>query len=220
MNARVVVADEQGILREGLVALLSREPELSVVGVAHDGLECVRMVRQYRPDVVVMDVSMSGLNGIEAARRIASDMPETRILFLTSQQASTVVKGAFEAGGSGYLLKLCGFSELLRALRAVLMGQIYLSPSVAHVIVGEYRASPSTRAEARVPSSVLTRREREIMQLLSEGHSTKAIAQRLHVSQKTVGTHREHIMLKLNIGSIAELTRYAIREGITSLEVC
>lgn len=218
MSARVVVADEHAILREGLVALLSREPEMSIVGEAHDGLECVRVVRQQRPDMVLLDVSMSGLNGIEATRRILVDLPDTKVLFLSSQQASSVVKGAFEAGGSGYLLKLCGFSELLRAMRAVLAGQIYLSPSVAHVIVGEYRAS--SRAAARVPSSVLTRREREIIQLLSEGHSTKAIAQRLHVSQKTVGTHREHIMLKLNIGSIAELTRYAIREGITSLEVC
>ena len=216
MNTRIVLADDHRIFIAGLRALLEREADLEVVGEVGDGLGAVRMVAEKQPHVVVMDVSMPGMNGIEATRRIVAQEPGTRILCLSMHAERRFVAAVLEAGASGYLPKDCLVEELIRAVRTVMAGQVYLSPSVTAPVVAQY-ATPRG-ADGTAACSPLTAREREVLQLLAEGYSTKAIATRLHVSVKTIGTHREHVMRKLDIHSIAGLTKYAIDEGVTSPE--
>jgi DNA-binding NarL/FixJ family response regulator len=221
MSIRIVVADDHRIVRDGLAALLAREADLELVGQAEDGHAALRCVRELQPDVLVTDVAMPGLNGIEAIRRIRADHPAVKTLCLSMHGDSRMVMGMIDAGAAGYVLKDCAFDELGRAIRKVMAGQIYLSPDLVGVVVHEARKRTGGAASAGQPAAALTPREREMVQLLSEGHSTAQIAERLHVSAKTVATHRENILHKLNMRSIAELTRYAIREGLSSLDaVC
>jgi len=217
MSIRIVIADDHRIMRDGLVALLRSQPDFEVVGEAADGAELARLVRKHKPDIAVTDLSMGGLNGIEAIRRIQADEPEVKLLCLSVHAESRLVLGVLDAGASGYVLKECSFEELVQAIRQVVGGQVYLSSQLVGVVVQEYRA----RQSGGVPkdsTSVLTPRERELVQLFSEGHSTTDIAGRLYVSAKTVATHRQHILQKLRINSMAELTRYALREGLSSLD--
>lgn len=221
MSIRIVVADDHRIVRDGLAALLAREADLELVGQAEDGHAALRRVRELQPDVLVTDVSMPGLNGIEAIRRIRADHPTVKPLCLSMHGDSRMVMGMIDAGAAGYVLKDSAFDELGLAIRKVMAGQIYLSPDLVGVVVHEARKRTSGPASPSQPAAALTPREREMVQLLSEGHSTAQIAERLHVSAKTVATHRENILHKLNMHSIAELTRYAIREGLSSLDaVC
>jgi len=221
MSIRIVVADDHRIVRDGLAALLAREADLELVGQAEDGHAALRRVRELQPDVLVTDVAMPGLNGIEAIRRIRADHPAVKPLCLSMHGDSRMVMGMIDAGAAGYVLKDCAFDELGRAIRKVMAGQIYLSPDLVGVVVHEARKRTGGEASASQSAPALTPREREMVQLLSEGHSTAQIAERLHVSAKTVATHRENILHKLNMRSIAELTRYAIREGLSSLDaVC
>jgi len=215
MSIRIVLADDHRIVRDGLAALLARAPEFEVVGQAEDGLDAVKRVRELQPDVLVTDISMPGLNGIEAIRRIRAEHPQVKTLCLSMHDDSRMVMGMIDAGAAGYVLKGCCVDELGLAIRKVMAGQIYLSADLVGVVVHEARKRTGEPAQA---AAVLTPREREMVQLLSEGHSTAQIAERLHVSAKTVSTHRENILHKLNMRSIAELTRYAIREGLSSLE--
>lgn len=216
MTIRVVLADDHQIVCEGLAALLGRKPDLQVVGQVHSGPEAVSIVRELQPDVVVMDLTMPGLNGIEATRRIGQGAPSTKVLCLSVHVDKRLVCAMLDAGASGYVFKDCAFEELVIAIRTVAAGQVYLSPAVAGWVLEEYRAGRNAGQISGLYR--LTDREREIVQLLAEGHSTKDIAARLHVSLKTVATHREHVMGKLQLRSIAELTKYAIREGLTALE--
>lgn len=218
MTARIVLADDHRILREGVAALLRQTPGFEVVAEASDGAELVRLARELQPDVVVTDLSMPGLNGIEAISRIVENSPRTRTLCLSVHDEKRLVAAVMDAGASGYLLKDCAFEELLRAVRAVLANQVYISPAVAGALVEDLRERRSGLDRRSNAFSVLTSREREVVQLIAEGHSTKAIADRLHVSAKTIGTHREHILSKLKAGGTADLTRYAIREGLAGLE--
>jgi DNA-binding NarL/FixJ family response regulator len=217
MSTRIILADDHRILREGIAAMLRQVPAFEIVGEASDGNETVRLARELRPDLVVTDVSMPGMNGIEAIRRIVEDVPGVRTLCLSVHDEKRLVSAVMDAGASGYLLKDCAFDELLRAVRAVMAGQVWISPAIAGVLMEDYR---NRRAGASTPSafSELTAREREVIQLIAEGCSTREIAERLHVSAKTVGTHREHLMAKLRVSGTAELTRYAIREGLTTLD--
>jgi DNA-binding NarL/FixJ family response regulator len=217
MTIRVVLADDHRIIREGLVALLDREPDICIVAEAADGVEAVNATLELRPDLVIADLSMPKLNGIEAIRRILDKMPETRTMCLSIHSDPQRVAAAIDAGARGYLLKDCAFEELVQAVRLVLDDKVYLSPEIAGIVLEGYRGR---RSHAKASSfSGLTTREREVLQLLAEGHATKDIACRLKVSPKTVGAHREHVMRKLEIHNIAELTRYAILEGLTSLEL-
>jgi len=216
MGIRLLLADDHRILREGIAALLARESDFELVGQANDGVEVLKLARELHPDLVIIDLAMPALNGMEAMRRVLIEAPNMKILCLSVHDEKQLVAAVIDAGASGYLLKDCAFEELVRAVRAVMAGQVYLSPAIASIVVEGYRAKRADAGESAF--SQLTAREREIVQLLAEGHSTKDIAARLSVSSKTVGTHREHIMGKLQLHSIAQLTRYAIREGLTSLE--
>lgn len=212
---RVLLADDHKILRQGLRTLLEQEEDIHVVGEADNGRTSVRLAGELAPDVVIMDVAMPDLNGIDATRRITESEPRTKVLALSMHSDGRYVKGMLQAGARGYILKDCAAEELTRAIRAVMADQVYVSPGVTGTIVDDYVRQLS--AEADEPAT-LTPREREVLQLLAEGGTTANIAADLHLSVKTIETHRKRIMDKLSLRSIAELTKYAIREGITTLE--
>jgi DNA-binding NarL/FixJ family response regulator len=211
LSIRILLADDHALLRDGLRSILARERDVEVVGEAADGRAAVDQARKLAPDVVVMDVGMADLNGIEATRRIRSASPNTRVLALSTHSDRRYVAGMLDAGASGYVVKVSAYDELIRAVRAVVSGRVYLSPAVADR-AGETRKDAS-RPEG--PAAGLAPREREVLQLIAEGHRTPEIARRLRISAHTVETHRRNIMQKLDIHSVADLTRYAIREGIT-----
>jgi DNA-binding NarL/FixJ family response regulator len=214
MSIKILLADDHRILREGLAALLEKDPGLKVVGEADNGRATVRLARELSPDVVIMDISMPDLNGIEATRQLLAENPGVRVIGLSMHADLHFVRGMLKAGASGYLLKHAAARELLRAIRLAMNHRVYLSPEVAAVLVEDYRlAAPEASAFA-----VLTPREREVLQLLAEGKSPRGIAQALHLSVKTVEAHRRQIMDKLGFASLADLIKYALREGLTSLE--
>ena len=215
MIVRILLADDHTIILDGLCSLLGKNQDFKVVGRASDGMSAVRLAASLSPDIVIMDVSMPGLNGIDAARRILAENPKTKIIALSMHNDGRYISAALKSGAMGYILKESAFEELIAAIRTVMKGQCYLSASIAAVVIKDY-IRHLEKTESGV-FSVLTPREREVLQALSEGLSTKEIASRLGVSIKTVETYRSQIMEKLDIHSIAELTEYAIREGITSL---
>jgi DNA-binding NarL/FixJ family response regulator len=216
MRIRILLADDHKIVRDGLRAMISGHPDMEVVAEAENGRAAVSLVKQLAPDIVIMDISMPDLNGIEAARHIVADAPRVKIIALSMHSDGHYVKELFKAGASGYLLKDCAFEELANAIHTVAADQIYLSPRISHVVINDYLNRVST--EKNSIFSVLTAREREVLQLLAEGKTTKEIAYTLDLSTKTVEAHRQKIMEKSNLHSVAELTKYAIREGLTSLE--
>jgi DNA-binding NarL/FixJ family response regulator len=214
---KIVLADDHSIVREGLSALLRQQPDFELVGEAEDGLAAVKLASTLQPDVVVTDISMPGLNGVEAVRRIHLEEPGVKVLCLSVHDETAMVLSVIDAGAVGYVLKDASFEELVRAIRQVMTHRIYLSPALVGIFVEKYRTRDSLEPLVAA-ASPLTAREREVVQLFSEGYSSNEIATRLNVSAKTVASHREHILAKLRIRSIAELTRYAIREGLTSLD--
>jgi DNA-binding NarL/FixJ family response regulator len=217
MGIKIILADDHQIIREGIRSLLDKEPDMEVIGEAKNGREAVDMVVSLLPDVVVMDIGMPDLNGMEATRHITEQASDVKVLALSMHSDRQFAAGILAAGASGYLLKDSAFEELSEAIRSVVRGQCYLSPGITGVVLNDYverLANPSNC----LPFATLTKREREILQLLAEGWATKRIAEELHVSIKTVETHRQHIMDKLELRSLADLTKYAIREGLTSLE--
>jgi DNA-binding NarL/FixJ family response regulator len=186
-----------------------------VTGEAEDGRAGVRLAKQLEPDAVIIDISLPGLNGIEATRQIHQNSPAVRVIVLSMRADSRAVLAALAAGASAYLLKEAAFEEVVTALRVVLKGQIYLSPAIAHLVVQS--SVERLSANPRAVRLGISGREREILQLVAEGRSSKEMAASLFVSVKTIETHRKQIMNKLNLHSVAELTKYAIREGVTSL---
>lgn len=215
MSIRIILADDHKIIRDGLRSLLEKQSDMEIVGEAEDGRTAVQQVQKLSPDVVIMDVSMHNLNGIEATRQIIAKFPRIKVLTLSMHSDKRFVAGMLSAGASGYLMKDSAFKELINAIRIVLSNQIYLSPRVASIVTEDYvHHLSATDSSAH---SILTVREREILQLLAEGKSTKQAALQLHVSVKTIETHRQKVMNKLGIYSVAELTKYAVREGLTSL---
>ncbi|MFC2062992.1 response regulator [Chloroflexota bacterium] len=215
MVLRVILADDHRLMREGLRGLLSKQADIDVVAEAVDGRTTLKLVKEFLPDVVIMDIAMPDLNGIEATRQITATFPNVKVIGLSMYSDRRFVSGMLSGGASGYLLKDCAFEELVNAIHTVMGHHIYLSPSIVDVMVKSY-AEHLLKTE---PSSfsILTSREREILQLIAEGKTTKGIANHLTVSIKTVETHRQQIMRKLNINSLADLIKYAIREGLTSL---
>jgi DNA-binding NarL/FixJ family response regulator len=216
MKIRVLIADDHQIVRQGLKQLLETQPDIEVVGEAEDGRTTLKLTRELTPDVIVMDVSMPELNGIDASVRIHSEFPDIKIIALSMYGDARFVTNMIKAGAYGYLLKDCAFEELAQAIRKVMANKTYLSPEAANIIIKDYFAHGTDSGPTS--SSGLSSREREILQLLAEGKRPKEIADLLYISPKTVDTHRQQIMHKLSFRSIAELTKYAIREGFTTLE--
>lgn len=209
----VLLAEDHTIVREGLRSLLSREADIEVVGEAADGRDATRLARELQPDVVVMDLSMPGLNGVDATRQIVRHCPRTRVVALSMHPGEEYVRPAIRAGVSGYLLKGSGIADLVRATRAVAAGEAFFSPAVARILLQDAQ-SRDDDAAAGDPGASLTVREREILQLVAEGRSGPEIARLLHISVKTVEGHRGRLMRKLDIHDIAGLVRYAVRTGL------
>jgi DNA-binding NarL/FixJ family response regulator len=203
-------------MRQGLRALLERQDGLEVVAEAADGREAVRAARELRPDVALLCVSMPELNGIEATRQIKSHVPSAKVIALTDHNDGELVTQMLKAGASGYLLKTCVVDELLSAIRAVRAGQTYLSPEVAGFVTEALL--DNSGGGRKTDGGALSPREREVLQLVAEGKNTKEIARHLSRSVKTIEMHRRHVMQKLDLYSISELTKYAIRKGLTSLD--
>jgi DNA-binding NarL/FixJ family response regulator len=216
MDITSLLADDHKITRDGLKALLENQDHLRVVGEAENGRQAVRLALDLEPDVIVMDINMPELNGIEATRQILAELPATKIIALSMYSDKRYVVGMLKAGVSGYLLKNCAFDELVAAISAVMKNQNYMSQKIAGTVMKDYASILESSDSS--PASQLTVREREVLQLIAEGLKTKDIAARIHVSVKTVETHRQQIMRKLNAKSVAELTKIALREGLTSLD--
>jgi two-component system response regulator NreC len=214
-RTKVLLADDHTIMREGLLSLLREQPDIAVVGTAENGREAVEKARRSFPDVVVMDIAMPLLNGIEAARQLRRVLPQTKVIVLTMYADNDYVLRALQAGVQGYLLKKAAAAELLEAIRAVERGNFYLSSEISRVVIERYLSSEGSSAEEAV---ALSDRERQILQLVAEGHTNRQIATALGISPKTVDTHRTRLMTKLDIHDTPGLVRYAIRKGIVSAD--
>jgi len=214
MPIKIILADDHKIVRQGLRTLLEQESDIQVMGEADDGRMAVRLARELSPQVVIMDVGMPDLNGIEATRQVLAECPGVKVIALSMHSDRRFVMNMLKAGASGYLLKDSAFEELATAIRMVLTNKIYLSTEIANVVIKDYLQGGGDESVF----SVLSPREREVLQLMAEGRSSRQIADHLNISIKTVETHRMQIMHKLEIYSVAELTKYAIREGLSSLD--
>jgi two-component system, NarL family, response regulator NreC len=214
MITNILLVEDHKIVREGLVSLLEKDLSLKVVGEADDGRDAVRLAAELKPDVVIMDLSLPGLNGIDAARLILQDNPGVKVVALSVHADRRFVKAMLQAGASGYLLKYSASQELLKAIQLVMAGRVYLSPEIAGVVVEDY-TSPTDETSA---FALLTVREREVLQLLAEGRAPREICDTLNLGLKTVEGYRRQVMEKLGFKSMADLVKYAIREGLVSLE--
>jgi two-component system response regulator NreC len=216
MSTRILLADDHAIVRDGLSRTIRQEEDMEVVGQAKNGLDTVKLAGELSPDVVIMDISMPDLNGVEATRHICRGSPGVKIIVLSMHSAKHFVTEMFKVGAKGYLLKDCDYDELIRAIRTVAGGGVYLSPSISNVAVESMVRNEEENSSAAF--TILTSREREVLQLIAEGNTTKQIGLRLHISPKTVEAHRLRLMNKLEIDNVAQLTKYAIQEGLTSPE--
>ncbi|MFK7895179.1 MAG: response regulator [Myxococcota bacterium] len=215
MPIHVMIADDHKIVREALQSMLDAAPDLEVVATCADGWEAVNRVESGGIDVVLMDVSMPGLNGMDATLQITAHQGPAKVIALSSHHSSKFVGGMLRAGAVGYLPKTAGRDELISAIRGAARGEVHLSPEVAGQVVSGYVAHLDGESVQKSPE--LTAREREVLQLIAEGHATTEIAKRLALSVKTIETHRKKIMDKLKIRNVAGLTKYALREGLTQL---
>ncbi len=213
----ILIADDHKIVREGLSMLVENQPNMKVVGLAKNGRDAVDLTLNLVPDVIIMDITMTGLNGIEATRLIHKKHPHIKIIALSMHSDRRFVSGMLDAGASGYLLKDCAFEELTTAINDVLKNRIFLSHEITDIVVKDYLIKSSEKPLSAFAK--LTVREREVLQLLAEGKSTKQAAEILFVSAKTIEGHRSQIMRKLNVHNIAGLTKLAVKEGLTSLDI-
>jgi DNA-binding NarL/FixJ family response regulator len=212
----VLLADDHTIIREGLRSLLEGPGNIEVIGEAEDGREAMRQVEQLRPDVVLMDIAMPGLNGLEATRQIKRRFPEVKVLILTMHTAEEYIAQILRAGASGYVVKRAAVTELVAAIQAVHRGNAFLSPAISEKVIEGYlkQAPPGDESERYNP---LTEREREVLQLIAEGCTSREIAERLVITENTVRAHRANLMSKLGLHNTAELTQYALRKGFINL---
>ncbi|MBI5215639.1 MAG: response regulator transcription factor [Ignavibacteriae bacterium] len=215
MSTRIILADDHNILREGLKKIIEHELKLDVVAQASEGRTTIELVRLHHPDIVIIDIGMPGLNGIEATRTIKHEFPEVKVIALSMHTERNIVADMLSAGASAYLLKDSAPDELGQAITIVLKNKKYISPDIAGLVVDDF-VQHRDKSKSKLAVD-LTHKEREVLQLLAEGKSIKEIAGTLFVSTTTIETHKQHIMEKLNLYSIAELTKFAIREGITDL---
>lgn len=214
---KVLIVDDHSIVREGVCALLELSPEVEVVGEAVNGREALTKVRELEPDVVLMDIAMPVMDGLEATRRIVDSHPDVKILVLTQYNDKEYVFPIIEAGALGFLSKTAASSELITAIRAVSRGNSYLSPSIARFLVDAYRSEGGV-SRSHDPYDDLTRREREVLKLLAEGYTAREIAEMLNLSIKTIDGYRSNLMGKLDLRNRVELVKYALRKGVTTLQ--
>ena len=212
---KVVIAEDHTILREGLRALLSASADFEIVGEAEDGRSAIQCVENVKPDLVLMDLSMPRMNGMEALREIKKLCPETKVLALTVHKAEEYVLATLDAGADGYVLKDATHTELVMAIKSVLMGKRYLSPGISEKVIEGYLEGRRT-LKSRSPWDTLTQREREILKLVAEGYKNKDIADYLCISVKTVETHRANLMKKLDLHNVSALTAFAMEKGLTT----
>lgn len=215
MSIKVLIVDDHGIVRDGLRALLQGNPGMDVVGDASNGLEAIKNVRNLEPDVVLMDASMPVMNGIEATRKICTTRSKSKIIGLSAADDKSQIIEMMKAGARGYVNKLSFAAELVQAVEIVSSNRVYISPEIGHIILDSF--SEKTKPTEHSMRSTLSAREISVLQLLSEGYTTKETGEKLNISVKTVGNHRDQIKNKLNIHSIAGLTKYALREKLTEL---
>jgi DNA-binding NarL/FixJ family response regulator len=211
---RLLVADDHEVVRKGLCALLSEQPGWEIAAEAHDGRDAVEKAKKHKPDVTVLDIAMPLLNGLEAARQILKDVPSTKILILTMHDSDTLIREVLNAGARGYVLKTDAGSDLVNAVDALRRNKTFFTPKVAQMVLDGYLKKDPKPEEADAPGARLTPRQREIVQLLAEGKSSKEVAVSLNLSVKTAETHRANIMRRINCHSVSELVRYAIRNKI------
>jgi len=215
MSTTLLLVDDHKIMRHGIRSLLEKEAGMEVLEETNNGRTAIELAKSLSPDVIIMDIAMHDLNGIEATRQITPALPEVKVIMLSMHSDRQMVADALQAGAAGYLLKDCEFEELVRAIETVVSNRTYLSPEIADILVENFvRKTPRSESST---SSVLTSREREVLQLLAEGNTTREIATALCLSTKTVETHRRQMMEKLNIYTVAHLVKYAISQGLTSL---
>lgn len=217
MTLRILLVDDHQMMRDGLRAILSSQDGIEIVGEAEDGRAALQAALDLKPDIVVMDVGMPDMNGIEACARILKEMPEIKVIALSTHSDKRYVLNMISNGAAGYVLKEAASEDLLRAVVAVSRGEHYLSPQITGVVFEPMRGRPIRRMKDS-SYELLGAREREVLQLLAEGLTSKEIAARLSLSTKTIETHRRNISQKLGLKSIAELTKYAVREGMTSID--
>ena len=215
MNIRILLADDHQIVREGLRALLETEPDFVIVAEAENGMDAIAMTHRLAPDVVIMDIAMPDISGIEATRGIKRDLPEVKVIALSMHDEKRFVREMLKAGASGYLLKDAAFQELTQAIKLVMDGKTYLSPEISGVLVEDYVDSVDNGVKG---ADILGPRERQVLTLLAEGKAAREIAEHLAIGVKTVETYRHRIMHKLGLRTVAELTKFAIREGLTTLD--
>jgi DNA-binding NarL/FixJ family response regulator len=218
MTIRILLADDHEIVRQGLVHILQSQTDFEVVGQAANGRQAVDLAVQLRPDVIIMDVSMPDLNGIDATHQIRKEFPEARVIVLSMHHKRQFVLDMLREGAKGYILKSDISEQLIQGIQAVMAGGVYLSPQIAGSVVDNAISPRTDSALGREPSSTLSAREREILQMIAEGNSTKTIGSRLHISVKTVESTRRRIGIKLGVTSVAELTKAAIAEGLTAVD--
>ena len=215
MKPQILLADDHQLMREGLRKLIEEMNIATVLGEATNGIDAIRLVRELSPDIIIMDISMPDMNGIDATKRITSEFPHIKVIALSMHNDENRVIEMMAAGASGYVLKDSSFKDIVRAINSVSSGKTFISPTIGGMIIKS--AFGKTKSGDPPQQITLTTSERQVIKLVAEGKSNKAIAEFLSISPKTVETHRQHLMDKLNLHSVAELTKYAIREGITEL---
>ena len=215
MSIRILVVDDHALVREGLTSLLKKQADFKVVGEAGDGVEAIQLAETLEPDIIVLDVGMPGMDGIETARRILKSCPGTHILALSMHGEQDFVTTMFAVGANGYILKDSAFKELVNAIRTVIDGQKYISPEMVEVVLESLGTGPPAAYTSKLER--LTVRETEILTLIAEGYNSKEIGGKLNISAKTVDTHRQQVMKKLKLFNVADLTKFAIKERLIKL---
>ncbi len=215
-KVKLVVADDHKIFRQGIKKLLEEESDLQVVGEAANGREAVKKATELKPDVILMDIAMANLNGLEATRQIKKVLPDVKVIMLTMHKNEEYVLQSFQAGASGFILKEGAVEELVSAIRSIHQDKSFLSPSISKTLIDAYLRKMET-GKTETPFDMLTDREREVLQLIAEGYTNREVAKSLFISVKTVEAHRAHIMQKLNIHEVAKLVKYAIQKGLVDL---